>query len=473
MKGTSGAWRAVADKGFAPSDRGEERVPALDGVRGLAALSVVAWHYVALPLTGSTGSMAGWSGVLAKALKLSAGGVQLFFVLSGFLIGGILLDHRQAPHFFRGFYVRRAMRILPLYLLWLAIFYALADLAPTLVGRDGSLAWLFGERLPAWSYLTFSQNLVMAARDHMGPEWLAITWSLAVEEQFYLLLPVLVRWLDGRARAALLVTLVLIAPLARRFATGYDTALLPMHADSLLLGVLLAMALRNTTAREMLLRRRAALEKTLGLLVVGLALYCVSDRTAVGAPYVWSAVAAASALVVWLAVTDATGPVTRLLSTRFLREAGVLAYGIYLMHQGFNGLVHGLWLGRSPSLGSVRGVAATLLAFAGTILVARASWAFFERPLVAWGRRIPYGEAAPSFAKHPDLGQDAVEAVDSAHGRKGHDGFRAEPSPADPRTHTQGSRRAPPGHERRVARARREPGDLERPRRRRPPDALR
>jgi peptidoglycan/LPS O-acetylase OafA/YrhL len=116
---------------------------------------------------------------------LTASGVDLFFVLSGFLIGSILLDNREAANQFKVFYLRRFCRILPIYFVWIALFFVLGKL----LLND----WLFASRYPAWSYPTFTQNFFMSNIGGFGAGWLAVTWSLAIEEQFYLTAPLLIR----------------------------------------------------------------------------------------------------------------------------------------------------------------------------------------------------------------------------------------------------------------------------------------
>src|SRR5271163_530813 len=99
------------------------RIPQLDGIRGTAILLVIIWHFVVVPVTqaphqGEIGRIVAHIGLLTWS------GVDLFFVLSGFLIGGILIDARDSPNYFSTFYVRRVFRILPIYLL-VVVAYAL------------------------------------------------------------------------------------------------------------------------------------------------------------------------------------------------------------------------------------------------------------------------------------------------------------------------------------------------------------
>ena len=122
-------------------------------------------------------------------------GVDLFFVLSGFLITGILRDQRSSSRYWRTFYLRRACRVLPLYAILLGGFaLAIAFGASNVPG----LWWLFYTPMPLWSYATFTQNFFMAVAGGTGANWMGVSWSLAVEEQFYLVLPLVVYLLPKR-----------------------------------------------------------------------------------------------------------------------------------------------------------------------------------------------------------------------------------------------------------------------------------
>lgn len=170
------------------------RIAELDGVRGLAIALVLVWHYLASSIDQRVA--ADGLVVLSKVFALTWSGVDLFFVLSGFLIGGILLDNIDSPTYFRTFYVRRIARILPLYFAWFLLFLIIVRLG--IFRSIPSLEHLFADPLPVWSYVTFTQNFVMTSSYRFGAEWLGVTWSLAIEEQFYLILPYfekgIVRW---------------------------------------------------------------------------------------------------------------------------------------------------------------------------------------------------------------------------------------------------------------------------------------
>ena len=158
-------------------------IKPLDGIRALAILLVLISHYFNCQIGDDV------TGIL-KSLKwltfCTWSGVDLFFILSGFLIGRILIVHKRSQNYFKTFYLRRAFRIFPVYYLIILIFVILM-----VSGFSPSVPWLMKNPFPLYSYLLCIQNFWASTGD-FGPNWLGVTWSLAVEEQFYLLLPLLV-----------------------------------------------------------------------------------------------------------------------------------------------------------------------------------------------------------------------------------------------------------------------------------------
>ena len=162
------------------------RIPVLDGIRGMAICLVLAWHSVSelqLPNHPRVTNIIGFG-------RLSWSGVDLFVVLSGFLIGGILLDAAGAQRYFGPFYIRRAHRILPLYAVALLLVFSTIYLC----GHLKVVGTWTENRIPVWYYPTFLQNFWMARHGTFGSSALGITWSLAVEEQFYLTLLLIIRY---------------------------------------------------------------------------------------------------------------------------------------------------------------------------------------------------------------------------------------------------------------------------------------
>ena len=147
-----------------------KRIKELDGLRGIAILLVILWHYCAVQIEpGNSVALE----FLSRLLSTTWSGVDLFFVLSGFLIVGILVDAKGSPTYFKTFYIRRMCRILPLYYLMVVLFVLLPKIG--LSGND----WLFARDLPLLSYFTLTQNFFMH-NGGFGSNWLGVTWSLAI-----------------------------------------------------------------------------------------------------------------------------------------------------------------------------------------------------------------------------------------------------------------------------------------------------
>ena len=373
---------AACPKGTIRRDRGG-RISELDGLRGVAILLVVIWHY----LPGIVSDAPPRVLELANsAIRFAWSGVDLFFVLSGFLIGGILLDHRESRNYFRTFYARRAYRILPVYAATLVAFVVFSR------SRFQAVSWLFDQPMPAWSYLTFTQNYTMAGAGSFGALWLGMTWSLAVEEQFYAVLPLVV-WLVPQAILPLVLgTMALAAPIARGllFTTDphWSTACymwMPARADSLMLGVLAAVALRRPDFQAFVSRQRGLVHGSLALLALAMVVMALMHETVFSprmALYGYSVLAAFYAVALILAATAREGePIGRLLRVRPLRYAGTLAYSTYLIHIPLLGM---------SSLVVRRQAAAGILGIVLTFLIAALSWRFFEKPLVLRGHRHQY-----------------------------------------------------------------------------------
>jgi peptidoglycan/LPS O-acetylase OafA/YrhL len=169
----------------------------LDGLRGVAIILTILLHYVSrsgyFPSLGST--------PVALLLGSFWSGVDIFFVLSGFLIGGIILDIGKADNFFRVFYLRRALRILPVAFLAIAFSYLIIPLF--------NLTFLWYSQVPPYAYVFFVNNFWTASGLH-GYQPLDPLWSLAIEEQFYLIAPAFILSVGPRVRNVVLLAIVMI-----------------------------------------------------------------------------------------------------------------------------------------------------------------------------------------------------------------------------------------------------------------------
>ena len=362
------------------------RIPQLDGLRGLAILAVLAWHLVAAPLGTRTGPLA-----------LTWAGVDLFFVLSGYLIADILLKARPAANYFRVFYLRRACRLLPLYALTL-VCYTVARLCLT---DRPALAPLFGPPdPPLWTYAAFVQNLGMAAHAGFGPGWLGVTWSLAVEVQFYLALPLLVRYARPSALPAVAVAALVAGPVVRALlppVAGYVS--LVSRADSFFAGVLVAYVLWEPACAGAARAARPLAKLGFVAFVAGVGVMAVRPE-AFGAVKPWYGtfthtwLALTFALLLFLTLTDGRSRVTRVLSLWPLRRLGAISYGVYLTHQPVHRLTFGLLADAEPHLDTAGGVGLTLLAVALTLGLSALLAATVERGFIALGRRARYTDRA-------------------------------------------------------------------------------
>ncbi len=368
-------------------------IAGLDVLRGLAILGVLVYHGVAGNL-----HWAAWSGVARMVVHVAtygSTGVHLFFLLSGFLITGILLDGRTKPHAMRTFYVRRALRILPAYLVMLIVLKA-----------AGVIGWRFV--LACLLYIANMAKLVGASNSEYGS-----LWSLAVEEQFYLVWPWIVRRLSLRALArvatALCIATVLLrvvlfhaAPTADHYYKTWD------NADYLLYGALIAIGCRSGALHRGNIGRLIALLLGAG----GAALLVLAFAPAVD-PTGWLAAIEggcgllplvavyAALLLVTLARNEGRTPSNPV--ARGLIFLGYISYGLYLVHS-FVYELYDRWTAATalriqpPHFGTQ--LLRALVGAVVSILIAWLSRATYEEWFLRrkWGRPAP--AADPGAATH-------------------------------------------------------------------------
>lgn len=370
------------------------RIPVLDGIRGTAISLVLLWHTLfeyGLPNHPHL--------VRIIALgRLSWSGVDLFFVLSGFLIGGILLDARKAQRYFFPFYVRRAHRILPLYGLVLLLVFSVLYLCRHL-GTSGT--WT-DNSIPLWYYPTFLQNVWMARHGGFGSYTLGVTWSLAVEEQFYVTLPLIIRYVSrarlswvigGMIAGAPLLRIVMSHWAANGWIAGY--VLMPCRADALGWGVAAALIKRTPVVWELILRLRTYVYIALGGATLGVGALLMSGFvpfTDEFAGLEYSLLAVFYFLLLISALINRK--FERVFSMKPLRYMGTIAYGLYLLHFPFirtfgdiANWIHPRQSGWLSLLVSISGIGFATAA-------ASISWEYLEKPLIKRGHRYSYGRSA-------------------------------------------------------------------------------
>ena len=358
--------------------------PALDGLRAISFLGVFAWHYLGLPY--------GWAGV------------DVFFVLSGFLITGILFDTQDDPHRFRNFYIRRTLRIFPLYY---AVLLGIFLVTPV-------FRWNWTWQWIAWplylgNFLRFlyphlNNNFIRAFADaslvstshplvslHLGH-----FWTLCVEEQFYLLWPWIVFTVrDRRKLMAICVACILVVPVARSYAMAHLPIALvrgevvlhstPFRFDTLLLGALIALLYRGSHRRQM--QRVAQVTLTLssvGAMWVAAYWFRFQDSTVNRAvadhPWMLTLVALSAGSLMLRTLVPGTVPY-RMFNVRWLRSIGTVSYGAYVFHDIFHSQYSRFLSHRLTSPVSVVLLTAAL-GLVTTLAMAFLSYYFFEYPIL-------------------------------------------------------------------------------------------
>jgi peptidoglycan/LPS O-acetylase OafA/YrhL len=302
-------------------------MPELDTIRGLAILGVVFYHgfYWAHDLNAYTS----WQRIFLKMMAVGQYGVNLFFILSGFLITGILLNTRDRKDYYKRFYLRRALRILPAYYLTLLIVVAFG------LTTKGFL----------WMSLLYSSNLSLLFGIAMS---YPVLWSLAVEEHFYLVWPAAVRRISPRNLMALAISLMALSPslrfccslLAAKYGSaGEGCSYYTWNCfDGLALGAVMALM-----ARRMNDDRRRFLRFSLILIAIGLAIAVVgvpigitTRMNPVGEALQWVPWQFGLAGLLGIFVVAGSGKWRGLVAPRILTFFGAISYGLYLYHLLFS-----------------------------------------------------------------------------------------------------------------------------------------
>ncbi len=342
-------------------------IPELQGLRGIAVLAVVLYH--SHPRFEGTwfyrASLWGWAGV------------NLFFVLSGFLITSILLEARDKPRYFRNFYGRRALRIWPVYFLVLAICYLNA---PWFVGLPVAQAF---RTAPWWAYCLFLQNLFhLSLPPAIGP-----TWSLAIEEQYYLIWAPVVRVLKRPRTLAIVLSCALVAsPLFRMSHFAWITPTFTLtHLDGIAMGSLLALGLYTIS-----MSTRAWIAIGLSAMLGG---FVAAGTIAGGTAFLDSALTVGFGGTVLLCISSsgARNPLSILLRRGPLAYYGRISYGLYMIH--ISVFIYFGWFDqRMDAYGTAGNLAVVALRIAASTAGATLLWYGFESRILRLKRYFSAGK---------------------------------------------------------------------------------
>jgi peptidoglycan/LPS O-acetylase OafA/YrhL len=351
-----------------------KRLPQLDGVRGIAILLVLFHNTSPLgALHLSALSTYGWMGV------------DLFFVLSGFLITGILLETKESEGYFRNFYARRILRIWPLY-------YSLLIFMFVIVPRfDPLQAHAILERSsPRWSYLFFLQNFFVGIPAEAAGA-LGVTWSLAIEEQFYLIWPLIVRCFSSSQLKRIAVTVILLSPPLRYFLGFHHVDIYSnffCRLDGLMAGALLAMLVRSKTSVP-----------GKNLAVAGFSLLAAITAAITAEHYdarwfTFSMTSWAAFSLIYLALFSSSAWAQSILRNRFLTYTGTISYGLYLLHKiPFD-------VSKTAHWGPVFSFCWTV---ALSYLLAAISWTLLEKPFLKLKRFFDRKSSGSGWVNSPPV----------------------------------------------------------------------
>jgi peptidoglycan/LPS O-acetylase OafA/YrhL len=329
-------------------------IPALDGVRGIAVITVILHHHQLLNM--------GWMGV------------DLFFVLSGYLITTILRGGRSGKNYWRSFWVKRVTRILPAFLLLLVFAIALG-FRPT---------WL-----DLSAYLFTMGDLMAYLRPHN--EVIAPVWSLAVEEHFYMLWPFAVCYLPKRTLLYLLGALIVFEPAVRAVTSLFTHNwavfyyLTPFRLDGLGFGCMLALLLESPRLGRLIHKWSGpGVLMSIGMLltfrmVLGVS-YTFSGSTMTYNSSVYFLVACVSVCMIAYLLQHPASLPGRIAAWKPLVFLGTVSYGIYL----YNALIEDA----TKRLFGFSDHKAIWIDTFLTVMLAWISYELYERPLIVWGRRL-------------------------------------------------------------------------------------
>jgi len=363
-------------------------VAALDGLRGLAILMVLGHHL--LNPHAELGPVHLWLRAFVDSLWM---GVDLFFVLSGFLITGILVEALGSEHYFRNFYMRRVLRIFPLYYFTILVFIVCAPFLHIVWGHQLVHLLTYTNRIfidphhPGWNFYFGGLNNFVNF------------WSLAVEEQFYFVWPLLI-FLFKRPRPLIGVAAVLaIASIAGRIylvsrhtASDVIYTSLACRADALLIGGILALAVHLGYRTHIF--RVARLVAVLGIVPLAFA-FVHSKGIHYMTPFMmrlgYTVDALLFASLVALALNSA-GLVSSIFSARWLRFFGRYSYGLYILHSvlpAFYAERMGAWITLNIANPTVRNGLMSLGEFSVSLVAALISYHLLEKPFLRLKRFFP------------------------------------------------------------------------------------
>jgi len=382
----------------------KKHYPALDGLRGIAALMIVAHHSSQSYVLTSTFDKA-----YLRATTPLWIGVDLFFVLSGFLITNILLDTQESRNYFKAFYGRRFVRIFPLYYTFLAVLFLIlpavgVNLSPDLVHAQ------------VWEW-TYTSNIYDAFHN-----WQDINinhfWTLAIEEQFYLLWPLIIFYASKKYLKHGVMLALLVIPLLRWGCRSAGVSIMfaytftLCHIDGLLVGALISIAFHEGLIEKLKSSRLFSKIRTIDWilawsLLAFVLVYCFiltnnqfifmfMTWTPFGQGFGLTFVSIVLGYSVLRAVSSVPNTLQRVMSLKYLRVIGKYSYALYVLHAP---ICH--WVGTSfpipsflqnlsPEWSFAHSIYIIIVEFILSILASVISWNILEKHFLKLKKYFPY-----------------------------------------------------------------------------------
>ena len=360
------------------------RIAELDGLRGLAILLVMSFHYINNQLVNT-------AGIIAHALSLVTSfgwvGVDLFFVLSGFLIGSILVRNKRSKNYFSTFYLRRLVRIVPNYFLLVVIFMIILAI-PWFADNY----FLTGNNvIPAWSYFAMLHNFYMAHLQNFGNVAMSVTWSIGIEEQFYIIFPFIVYFINDKWLPFILIAAIIMASFIRATYQSWvpQYVLLPCRMDAISFGALIAW-INYHYDLKVLARKYFAVLIVILATVVGFCGYLYIRYNDLGV-IKNSLFALVFAILLVFALTYTNSWYGRLLRNKMLVWIGTVSYSLYLFHYLILGIFHHV-NGYREGIGiyNAKDIVVSVIALIVSILFSWLVFKLLETPAVRLGKRLKY-----------------------------------------------------------------------------------